>query len=162
MNQNTIEAKAISTSLYTNDSKVRIIAFFVLVVTILYLIFNQSIFPIFLVIDFSFRAFGLQRYSPLALLSDWCVKTFKRPVKPVFFPKLRKKIPDISVSEIRLLALVKMNMPRKEIAAILGISPNSINVTWHRIRNKLSVKDKVLIMEKLVSEIGKRGRKSKE
>jgi hypothetical protein len=82
-------AKTTSINLYTNENKVRLTAFFVLVLAILYLVFNKIIFPLFLVVDFALRAFSLQQCSPLALLSGWLVKTFKQPVKPVFFPPKR-------------------------------------------------------------------------
>lgn len=74
---------------YTNESKVRLTALFVLLLVVFYLVFGKIIFPVFLVIDFALRSFNLPQYSPLALLSGWIVKTFKLPVKPVFFPPKR-------------------------------------------------------------------------
>ncbi|MEI9934856.1 MAG: DUF4395 domain-containing protein [Ferruginibacter sp.] len=73
----------------TNESKVRLIAFFVLLLVILYQVTNIVIVPFFLVIDFSFRSFNLGKYSPLAFVSDRIVKIFKLPVKPVYLPPKR-------------------------------------------------------------------------
>lgn len=82
-------ATANTINTYTNESKVRLTALFVLLLVVFYLIFGKIIFPVFLVIDFALRSFNLPQYSPLALLSGWIVKTFKLPVKPVFFPPKR-------------------------------------------------------------------------
>ncbi len=73
----------------TNESKVRLIAFFVLLSVILYWLTDSIIVPFFLVIDFSLRSFDLGKYSPLGLISDWAVQTFKLPVKPVYLPPKR-------------------------------------------------------------------------
>jgi DNA-directed RNA polymerase specialized sigma24 family protein len=94
----------------------------------------------------------LNKVMQSAILTEDNWKEFKtafETVYPLFFEKLRKKISGISPSEIRLLALVKMKMSRKEIAATLGISHDSIHVTWHRIRKKISTDEKITI-EKFV------------
>ncbi len=55
---------------------------------------------------------------------DW--ENFKQAfedIYPTFFSKLRFKYPTITVSELRLSALIKLNLSIKEIASILGISP---------------------------------------
>jgi DNA-binding CsgD family transcriptional regulator len=54
-----------------------------------------------------------------------------------FYPKLVKKIPDISIRERRLCAFLKMNMSTKEIASITFQSQNAIDVAKHRLRKKL-------------------------
>ena len=82
-------ATAGSINTYTNESKVRLTALFILLFVVLYLVSGKIIFPAFLVIDFALRSFNLPQYSPLALFSGWLVKTFKLPVKPVFFPPKR-------------------------------------------------------------------------
>jgi hypothetical protein len=74
---------------YTNESKVRLTALFVLAGVVLYLFSGKIILPVFLVIDFALRSFNLPQYSPLALFSGWLVKTLKLPVKPVFYPPKR-------------------------------------------------------------------------
>ena len=73
----------------TNESKVRLIAFFVLLLTGVYLLTPSVWVPVFLVIDFAFRSFNIGKLSPLALISDTLISTFKLPVKPVYLPPKR-------------------------------------------------------------------------
>ena len=74
---------------YTNESKVRFIAFFVLVLTSLYWLTASPWVFVFLVADFGLRSFDLGRFSPLGLLSDAIIRTFHLPIKPVFLPPKR-------------------------------------------------------------------------
>ncbi|OJJ23323.1 hypothetical protein BKI52_02900 [marine bacterium AO1-C] len=71
---------------------------------------------------------------------DW--KDFKIAFEQVhegFFEKLQKHYPTISPSEIRLCALLRLNFASKEIAAIMGISPDSVKVARYRLRKKLEL-----------------------
>mgnify|MGYP001141444884 CR=1 FL=1 len=71
---------------------------------------------------------------------DW--KDFKIAFEQVhegFFEKLQKHYPNISPSEIRLCALLRLNFASKEIAAIMGISPDSVKVARYRLRKKLEL-----------------------
>jgi DNA-binding CsgD family transcriptional regulator len=89
--------------------------------------------------------------SAILTAEDWeKFKTAFETVYPTFFSKLHKKIPTITAAEIRLLALAKMKMTRKEIAATLGVSINSIHNTWHRIRKKIPAIEKNVTMENFV------------
>jgi hypothetical protein len=74
---------------YTNESKVRFIAFFVLVLTALYWLTASFWICVLLVADFALRSFDLGRFSPLGLLSDTIIRTFRLPLKPVFLPPKR-------------------------------------------------------------------------
>ena len=73
----------------TNESKVRLTAFFVLVLVISYLLLKVFLIPVLLVIDFTLRSFNLGKYSPLAFFSELLVKTLKLPVIPVYLPPKR-------------------------------------------------------------------------
>ena len=73
----------------TNESKIRLIALFVVVATVTYIFTNFVFIPILLVIDFALRAFDLGKYSPFAIVSDILVKTLKLPIKPVYLPPKR-------------------------------------------------------------------------
>lgn len=71
---------------------------------------------------------------------DW--KDFKMAFEQVhegFFEKLQQRYPNISPSEIRLCALLRLNFASKEIAAIMGISPDSVKVARYRLRKKLEL-----------------------
>ena len=72
-----------------NESKIRLTAFFVLVLIIVYIITGIGPIPVFLLLDFTLRGFGLGTYSPLAFLAGLLVAAFKLPFKPVYMPPKR-------------------------------------------------------------------------
>lgn len=49
----------------TNESKIRLIALFTLIIAIIYLLTSSIFLPIFLLIDFGLRSFNLGFLSPL-------------------------------------------------------------------------------------------------
>lgn len=59
-----------------------------------------------------------------------------------FYRRLMARAPDLSPAEIRLCCLLKLNLPSKDIAAMLGISPDSLRVSRYRLRKKLQLKAK--------------------
>ena len=56
-----------------------------------------------------------------------------------FFGRIKQRFPDISSNELRLMALLKMNLSSKEIANILNISPEGIKKARYRLRKKLNL-----------------------
>jgi len=56
-----------------------------------------------------------------------------------FFSRLYKLHPDLTNNEKRLCALLRLNFSSKEIAAILNISPKSVEMNRYRLRKKLNV-----------------------
>jgi hypothetical protein len=66
-----------------NENKVRVIAFFVLVLAIVYLLTDLWLIMAFLVVDFLLRAFNLGKYSLLGFLADAVIKQLKIKTKPV-------------------------------------------------------------------------------
>lgn len=79
---------------------------------------------------------------------DW--KHFKEMFENVydgFFAKLKNSIPSITTSEMRLSALMKLNLTTKEISGTLGISPNSVTKAKYRIKQKLEVEDSKELQE---------------
>ena len=56
-----------------------------------------------------------------------------------FYHSLNKRFPDLTAAEIRLCALLKLNLDSKDIATILGISQDSLRVTRYRLRKKLNL-----------------------
>lgn len=69
-----------------------------------------------------------------------------------FFTNLKKKIPDLTPSEVRFLALTKLRLSSKEMASMLGISTNAIRLYRHRLRKKLDL-DKEDMIEELVNNL---------
>ncbi len=56
-----------------------------------------------------------------------------------FSSNIKRKYPEITSNELRLLALLKMNLSSKEIASILNISAEGIKKARYRLRKKLDL-----------------------
>ncbi len=56
-----------------------------------------------------------------------------------FFVKLAEKYPDLGSAEVKLCALIRLNMSVKEASQILGIAPDSVKTSRYRIRKKLGL-----------------------
>lgn len=82
------------------------------------------------------------RQSTILTEDDWIA--FQRlfdQAYPGFIQRARQAYPDLTTSELRYFALSKIAISAKEIAAMLGVSPNTIQVMRHRIRKKLDFAD---------------------
>ncbi|MEQ8474247.1 MAG: triple tyrosine motif-containing protein [Marinoscillum sp.] len=69
-----------------------------------------------------------------------------------FFAELKTHFPDLTSKELRLCALVKMNLTNKEIAPILNISLRGVETARYRLRKRLSLdheENMVEFLEKL-------------
>ena len=85
---------------------------------------------------------GLQRLvdHSFNLDKDWQeFKMYFQEVHKDFFVILKEKFPNLSNSELRLCALIKLNLTMKESATILGISPDSVKTARYRLRKKLGL-----------------------
>ncbi len=81
----------------------------------------------------------LQSFS-LLTENDWI--EFKRlfeKLNPGFFDFFHEKFPEITAAEIRLAALIKLNLSNLEMARTLAISPDSVRKTNLRLRKKLNI-----------------------
>ncbi len=56
-----------------------------------------------------------------------------------FFDELKANFPDLSPKELRLCALVRMNLTNKDIAPILNISIRGVETARYRLRKRLSI-----------------------
>lgn len=70
-------------------------------------------------------------------------------VYPDFFAKLHQKNPDLTDSEIRLSAMLKMNLKSMEIAKTLNIAISSVHKARQRLRKKLNLDSRSDISEYL-------------
>ncbi len=71
---------------------------------------------------------------------DWEeFKLYFQEVHKDFFVVLKEKFPNLSNSELRLCALIKLNLTMKESSTILGISPDSVKTARYRLRKKLGL-----------------------
>lgn len=66
-----------------NQNKIRLIALFVFLLSLLYLFVQHWSIAALLVVDFFFRAFNKGTYSFLGWLSGVLVRKFSLPVKPI-------------------------------------------------------------------------------
>lgn len=66
-----------------NENKARLTAFFVFILTIVYILNSFWLIMAFLAIDFSLRGFNLGKYSLLGFISDAIIKQLKIKNKPV-------------------------------------------------------------------------------
>ena len=62
-------------------------------------------------------------------------------VYPGFSYRLRENYPELSPAEARLLYLTKLNLSSREMAAMLGISVQTIHKLRYRLRKKLSLEE---------------------
>jgi uncharacterized protein with PQ loop repeat len=66
-----------------NENRVRITAFQILLLCIVFPITRHWIIPAFLVADFFLRGFGFSKYSPLNSISGWLVDKLSIKNKPI-------------------------------------------------------------------------------
>ena len=56
-----------------------------------------------------------------------------------FYERLQKTCPNLSSSDLKICALIKLNFSGKEMAYLLGISESSVHVARHRLRKKFNI-----------------------
>jgi len=71
---------------------------------------------------------------------DWeLFKIYFEQVNESFFDDLKDKYPDLSINDLRLCALIKLDMNIKESASVLNVAPNTIKSARYRLRKKLKL-----------------------
>ncbi len=71
---------------------------------------------------------------------DWeLFKMYFEQVNKDFFEKLLKKVPSLSSNDLRLSALIRLNMNIKESASVFNVEPASIKSARYRLRKKLNL-----------------------
>lgn len=68
-----------------------------------------------------------------------------------FYTKLKQHFPDISPNDLRICALIKLNLSIKEMAGILNISPDSVKTARYRLRKKLGLNTEDNLSEFIMS-----------
>lgn len=56
-----------------------------------------------------------------------------------FYTRLKHRYPEISSNDLKICALIKLNLSIKEMASILNISPDSVKTARYRLRKKLQL-----------------------
>ena len=67
-----------------------------------------------------------------------------------FFKDLKNAFPEISNAELKLCALLRLNMNLKESAKILGIAADSVKTARYRLRKKLGLKTEDNLVDFLI------------
>lgn len=84
----------------------------------------------------------LKQLSEVNLLNDADWEKFRELFEvpyPGFFLRLRQQYPSITPSEIKMAALIRLQLSAKEMASMLGISTISIYKSRQRLRQRLGV-----------------------
>lgn len=69
---------------------------------------------------------------------DWMLfKRYFEYINQSFYQNLNEKYPNLTIYEIRLAALIKLNLNTSEIAAALNIAPNSVKTARYRLKKKM-------------------------
>ncbi len=84
------------------------------------------------------RAIDMHRLSE----KDWedFYKYFGN-VHKEFFEKLKAQFPDLTASDLKHAALVKLNLSLKEAAQVFGVEPKSIKMARYRLKKKLNLSE---------------------
>jgi len=83
--------------------------------------------------------------------ADWeKFKTLYETIYPGFFSKLKTTITDITIAEQRMAALIRLHLTTRQMASLLGISPNSVNKTKQRLRQRFNLPVDVNVEEFII------------
>ncbi|PRX43251.1 helix-turn-helix transcriptional regulator [Salegentibacter salegens] len=77
-----------------------------------------------------------QELETLTFFSDF------EKIYPNFTSSIQEKIPNITANEIKLCALLRMNLSAKEVSIVLNITPESVNKARYRLRKKIGLEAK--------------------
>lgn len=86
------------------------------------------------------RSPSIERLLNRVILTELDWQQFKQlfeGVYPGFFTSLHTQLPDLTPAEIRLLALMKLDISTKQMAFMLGVNPSTIRTSQYRLRRKL-------------------------
>ncbi len=89
-------------------------------------------------------------FSSVRILTDddWEeFKTLFNGVHQGMLERLLRQFSDLTLGEQRLFLLMKLSLSTKEIANILGVSPESIKKARYRLKKKLAVEDMVSLQD---------------
>ena len=62
-----------------------------------------------------------------------------RQVHTGFYSTLRENFPELSESELKVCALLRLKMSSKDIARVMNVQPPSVDIYRHRIRKKMDL-----------------------
>jgi len=72
--------------------------------------------------------------------NDWLrFKDYFEKANPGYWQMLHQKLPNLSITEQRLFAFLKLGLGYKEMASATGVSAQSVRVALHRLRKKIEI-----------------------
>lgn len=92
----------------------------------------------------------MENISSVRILTDHDWEEFKQLFEGVhrgLLDRLLLKYENLTLGEQRLFLLMKLAMSTKEIANILGVSPDSVKKGRYRLKKKLELSDEVLLQD---------------
>lgn len=92
----------------------------------------------------------LQQLYASTILTDEEWEEFKQLFDQVYtgyLHRLKEKMPELSPADTRFMVLNKLKLSNKEMAAILGVQPDSIRTYKHRLRKKFNLSEEVSIID---------------
>lgn len=83
---------------------------------------------------------------------DWDeFKLYFEQVYVDFYQNLNQKYPDLTSTELRHCALIKLNLSISECANILGISPESVKISRFRLKKKMNLETQNEVRDRIMS-----------
>jgi tetratricopeptide (TPR) repeat protein len=83
---------------------------------------------------------------------DWSdFNTYFESINKNFYTKLKQNFPDISPNDLKICALIRLNLSSKDMASILNISPDSVKTARYRLRKKLQLNTEDNLTEFILS-----------
>ena len=104
--------------------------------------------------DFILDQATLVQLQQATILTDDQWEDFRQTFETVhkgFLQRLKEKLPGLSPAETRFMVLSKLELTNKEMAAMLGVSPEAIRLTRHRLRKKLESRGEQSLEELIIS-----------
>ncbi|HCY88962.1 MAG TPA: hypothetical protein DHV17_01750 [Chitinophagaceae bacterium] len=92
----------------------------------------------------------LNEISEITILTEEDWDKFKRlfeKIYPLFFERLKAKAPDITMAEQRMAALTRLHLTARQMAAMLGISVDSVHKSRQRLRQRFGINTDVSLDE---------------
>lgn len=78
--------------------------------------------------------------SPALVKDDWSMFVMQFEAShPTFFRDIKLQYPNLTPSELKLAACLKLNLTTKDIAALLNISVRGVEVSRYRLRKKINL-----------------------
>ncbi|WP_299714297.1 tetratricopeptide repeat protein [uncultured Tenacibaculum sp.] len=68
-----------------------------------------------------------------------------------FYSTIKNKYPSVTANELRLMALLKMNLSTKEIAGILNVTQEGVRKARYRLRKKLKIESNTMLLDMVLN-----------